>query len=130
MSGGVLEPGSCRTGTAIIQICNCVCVMRFLVFLTGSDTAEHRVYHHPCIEHYHGIQKAEYSGHCLGTARACPRLLYHAIPCLYVPSLGVQFGVFELHVGGKSDKLFLRTQILPRLTFLCRFSSFSSYVQL
>ena len=40
MSGGVLEPGSCRTGTAIIQICNCVCVMRFLVFLSGLDTAQ------------------------------------------------------------------------------------------
>ena len=56
--------------------------MRFPVFLTGSDTAEHRAYHHPCVEHYHVIQKAEYSGHCLGTARACPRLLYHVIPCL------------------------------------------------
>ena len=113
MSGGVLELGSCscRASTAIISIRSCVRVMRFLVFLTGLDTAEHCVYHHPCIEHHRRIQKAKYSGHGIGAARACPHLLYHAIPCLYAPSLGVQFRVFEMHVGGKSDKLFLRTEI-------------------
>ena len=40
MSGGVLELGSCLASTAIISIRSCVCVMRFLVFLTGLDTAE------------------------------------------------------------------------------------------
>ena len=40
MPGDVLESGSCRASTAIISIRSCVCVMRFLVFLTGLDTAE------------------------------------------------------------------------------------------
>ena len=71
MSGGVLELGSCRASTAIISIRSCVRVMRFLVFLTGLDTAEHCVYHHPCIEHHRRIQKAKYSGHGIGAARAC-----------------------------------------------------------
>ena len=73
---------------------------------------QHRVYHHPCIEYDHSIQKTEYSGHGLDATYACPHLLHHAIPCLYATSLRVQFEVFELHVGGKSDKLFLRREIL------------------
>ena len=132
MSGGVLEFDSCQKSTAIILIHSCICVMRFLAFLTDLDATEHRVYSHPCIEHDHGIQKAEYSGHCLCTARACPRLLHHAISCLYAHSFWVPLRVLELHVGDKSDKFFLRGKIPPHphLNFLCRFSSFSFCVQL
>ena len=111
--GGVLEFDSCQKSTAIILTHSCICVMRFLAFLTDLDTAEHRVYSHPCIEHDRRIQKAEYSGRCLCTARACPRLLHHAISCLYAHSFWVQFRVLELHVGDKSDKLFLRGKIPP-----------------
>ena len=116
MSGGVLEFDSCQKSTAIILIHSCICIMRFLAFLTDSDAAEHRVYSHPCIEHDLRIQKAEYSGHCLCTARACPRLPHHAISCLYARSFWVPLRVLELHVGDKSDKLFLRGQDPPPLS--------------